>query len=65
MKKGIISITLITAILFIITSCASPKNKIEIYSFNGEDENIIINNGLIIVTDDLEKFISYVSFRKI
>ncbi|HZK33562.1 MAG TPA: hypothetical protein VFC60_03585 [Tissierellaceae bacterium] len=57
MKKRIISITLIVTILFLITSCANPKNKTEVYTFNGEDENIKVNNGLIIVTDDLEKFI--------
>nr|WP_312576954.1 hypothetical protein [Sedimentibacter sp.] len=57
MKKRIISITLIVIVLCFITSCTTQKNKIEIYSFSGEDENIKINNGLIIVTDDLEKFI--------
>lgn len=44
-------------ILYLITSCTKPKSKIEVYSFNGEDENIAINKGLIIITDDLEKFI--------
>lgn len=57
MKKRIITITLIVIVLCFITSCTKPKNKIEIYSFSGEDENITIDNGLIIVTDDLEKFI--------
>lgn len=55
--KRFIVITLSVIILCLITSCTKPNNEIEIYSFSGENENIIINNGLIIVTDDLEKFI--------
>ncbi len=57
MRKKLITITLMVIILYLITSCTKPKSKIEVYSFNGEDENIAINKGLIIITDDLEKFI--------
>ncbi len=56
-KKRFIFITLIIISLCIFTSCIKQQNKIEVYSFSGEDESISINNGLIIVTDDLEKFI--------
>lgn len=57
MKKGLLAIALIAILLSIITSCTKPENQIEVYSFSGENENIAINNGLIIVTDDLEKFV--------
>lgn len=57
MKKRFVAIALIIILLFIITSCTKPENQTEVYSFSGENENIVINNGLIIVTDDLEKFI--------
>lgn len=57
MKKGLLAIALIAIWLSIITFCTKPENQIEVYSFSGENENIAINNGLIIVTDDLEKFI--------
>lgn len=57
MKKRFVAIALIIILLFIITSCTKPENQTEVYSFSGENENIVINNGLIIVTDDLEKFV--------
>lgn len=47
-------IILSVIILRFITSCAKPNNKVEIYSFSGANDTIIINNGLIIVTDDIE-----------
>lgn len=55
--KKIKIIILIVIILCLITSCTKPKNNVEIYSFSGENEIISINNGLIILTDDKEKFI--------
>jgi hypothetical protein len=55
--KRFVVITLSVIILCFITSCAKPKNKVEIYSFSGKNETITINNGLIIVTNDIEKFI--------
>ncbi|MDD2494639.1 MAG: hypothetical protein PHE29_05545 [Tissierellia bacterium] len=51
------AIALIVILLFIITSCTKPEDHTEVYSFSGENENISINNGLIIATKDLEKFI--------
>ena len=57
MRKKFIVIALILILLWVFASCTRPENKTEIYSFSGENENIAINNGLIIVTDDLEKFI--------
>lgn len=57
MRIKITTIILIVIALCLITSCTKPKNKMEVYSFSGEDENITISNGLVIVTDDLEKFI--------
>jgi len=44
-------------VVFLFTSCTKQQEKIEIYSFSGENDTVAINNGLIIVTDDLEKFI--------
>ena len=43
--------------IFILLSLSKSKNKVEIYSSTAENENITINNGLIIVTDDTEKLI--------
>lgn len=57
MKKRLIAVVFIAITIFLITSCTKPESEIEIYSFSGENKNITINNGLIIVTDDLEKFI--------
>jgi hypothetical protein len=57
MRKKFIVIALILILLWVFASCTRPEKKTEIYSFSGENENIAINNGLIIVTDDLEKFI--------
>lgn len=57
MRKRFAAIALIVILLFIITSCTKPEDQTEVYSFSGENENISINNGLIIVTKDLEKFI--------
>lgn len=56
MKKALI-IIIFGIVVFLFTSCTKQQKKIEIYSFHGENETIMINNGLIIVTDDLEKFI--------
>jgi hypothetical protein len=57
MRKKFIAIILIVIFLCVFTSCTRTDNQTEIYSFSGENENIAINNGLIIVTNDSEKFI--------
>lgn len=57
MKEKFIIILLIVILLLVFTACTRKTNQIEIYSFSGENENIAINNGLIIVTNDSEKFI--------
>ena len=57
MKKRFAAIVFIVILLFIIISCTKSEAYTEVYSFSGENENIAINNGLIIITDDLEKFI--------
>lgn len=54
-KKFLIIVFVI--VIFLMTSCTKHQKEIEIYSFRGENEALAINNGLIIVTDDLEKFI--------
>jgi hypothetical protein len=56
MRKKLV-ITAFIIVVFLITSCTKQQEEIEIYSFSGENETVTINNGLIIVTDDLEKFI--------
>ena len=56
MRKRLVIIVLVI-IVFVITSNTKKQEKIEIYSFSGENEAVTINNGLIIVTGDLEKFI--------
>jgi hypothetical protein len=56
MRKKLVIIAF-AIVVFLITSCTKQQEEIEIYSFSGENENVTINNGLIIVTDDLEKFI--------
>jgi len=55
-EKKLVIIALVI-VLLLITSCTKQQNKIEIYSFSGKNETIAINNGLIIITDDSEKFI--------
>lgn len=57
MRKKFITFILILVMLWVFTSCARTENQTEIYSITGENENISINNGLIIVTNDLEKLI--------
>lgn len=56
MKKKLVIIAF-AIVVFLITSCTKQQEEIEIYSFSGENETVMINNGLIIVTGDLEKFI--------
>lgn len=57
MRKKFTAIILIAILLWAFTSCTRTEDKTEIYSFSGENENIAINNGLIIVTNNSEKFI--------
>ncbi|MGI6066614.1 MAG: hypothetical protein ACOYI2_08995 [Bacillota bacterium] len=57
MKMKFIPITLLIISLFLITSCTKQQKEIEIYSFSGENDAVIVYNGLIIITDDIEKFI--------
>lgn len=57
LKKRLISIVLVTIALFFVTSCTQPTKEMEVYSFSGENEEIIINNGMIILADDGEKFV--------
>ena len=57
MKKKLLTIGFMVIILSFITACMKSQDKIKIYSFTGENEDIIINNGLIIITDSSEKFI--------
>ena len=52
-----LSIALLIIALLLTTSCAKQQKEIEIYSFKGDSDAVVINNGLILVTDDLEKFI--------
>lgn len=65
MKKKLIFISIafiIILLLFFISSYEKTKNenirnKLQIYSFSGENKDIIINNGLVVITDDIAKFI--------
>jgi len=57
MKIKFIAIILLVIALCLITSCKKQQKEIEIYSFSGENDAVMINNGLIISTDDFEKFI--------
>ncbi|MFZ7101652.1 MAG: hypothetical protein ACOWWO_03205 [Peptococcaceae bacterium] len=57
MRRKLAIIVLFVIVVFLTTSCTKQQEEIEIYSFSGENNTITINNGLIIVTDDLEKFI--------
>lgn len=56
MRKKVVIIAFVIGV-FLISSCTKKQEEIEIYSFSGENETVTINNGLIIVTDHLEKFI--------
>jgi len=56
MKKKFVIMAFVI-VIFLITSCTKQQEKNEIYSFSGKNETVTINNGLIIVTNDLEKFI--------
>lgn len=57
MREKFIAIILIVILLLLFAACTRKVSQTEIYSFSGENENIEINNGLIIVTNDSEKFI--------
>ncbi|MCB8818563.1 hypothetical protein [Desulfosporosinus shakirovi] len=52
-----LTITLLIIALSLTTSCTKQQKEIEIYSFSGENDAVMINNGVIIATEDLEKFI--------
>lgn len=57
MRIILVIIALLVITLCLITSCTKQQKEIEIYSFSGENDIVAINNGLMIVTDDSEKFI--------
>ncbi len=57
MRTKWVTLILVVIALCLMTSCGTQKGKIEIYSFAGENDNIAIHNGLIIITDKEEKFI--------
>ena len=57
MKIKFITISLVVIALCLVTSCTAQQKKIEVYSFSGENDFVEINNGIIIITDELEKFI--------
>jgi hypothetical protein len=48
---------LVTVLICAFTSCANSQNSTEIYSFSGENAFVAVNNGLIIITDKVEKFV--------
>jgi len=56
-RKKTLSIALLITVLCFTTSCSKQQNEVDIYSFKGESDAVMINNGLITTTDDLEKFI--------
>lgn len=57
MKSKFIIIALAVMALCLVTSCTSQQKKTEVYSFSGGNDFIEINNGVIVITDELEKFI--------
>lgn len=57
MRNKFITIVLFLIALCLITSCSNKQNRIEIYSFSGQNETLAINNGIIIVTNEMEKLI--------
>ncbi len=67
MKKTLIRASTLMAMvvsLFVFTSCLNQQKDIQVYSFSGENDTFAVNNGVIIVTDDLEKFVGGdLSFR--
>ncbi len=50
-------VVFIGIVLCLITACAKSESKIEVYTVSGENDELAINNGLLIVTDESEKFI--------
>ena len=57
MRIKFLTITLLLIALCLITSCTKQQKEIEVYSFCGANDAVMINNGLIIATDNFEKFI--------
>ncbi len=57
MRIRFLTITLFIMVLSLTASCSKEQIETRIYSFCGETDVITINNGLIISTDGLEKFI--------
>ncbi len=60
MKKILVTastLIVIIASLFTFTSCLNQQKDIQVYSFSGKNDTFAVNNGVIIVTEDLEKFI--------
>lgn len=54
-KAMLILITIFT--LCFMIACTDKKSSTQVYSISGENDEIIISNGLIIITDKEEKFI--------
>ena len=57
MRMKFLIITFLIIALCLTTSCTKQQKEIEIYSFSGDNDSVMINNCLIIATDDLDKFI--------
>lgn len=57
MKKRFLTVALIITTLFLMTACTKSEKAVEVYSISGENDELRIDNELIIVTKDLEKFI--------
>lgn len=56
MKPKLIIAALIIS-LSVFTSCSNKEDIAVVYSFRGESDVITINNGIIISTGDMEKFV--------
>jgi hypothetical protein len=57
MRVKFLTIALLIIALSLTASCTKEQKEIEVYSFSGESDVVMINNGLIISTEGFEKFI--------
>ena len=55
--KNIKFIIFLVVLLSLMTACNKPASEAEAFSFSGENEEIKISNGSIMVTDEADEFI--------
>ncbi|MDR2650370.1 MAG: hypothetical protein LBB94_11745 [Clostridiales bacterium] len=57
MKKKFSIVHLVIIALYFMSSCQISNHQTKVFTFSGKNSSISINNGVIIIDEDIEKFI--------